>query len=223
MKRTLLIGASRPQKLPALVCEYSIRKHTQAEIDIVHTFDEVSPEPRKREHRSRTGFSFQRFTLPERAGHEGVGVYLDSDMVVLDDVVELFESIPKSFSIATTKNLPSVIAIRCEVQWDAGRFMAQLDQGAVSYARLMTLEVFGELLSRTIPDSWNSLDGCPPGTKLVHYTNMPQQPWLTNEKRRPVDDVWKTELRSAMRDGFIDEKTVIEEVKLGHVVSRVLS
>ena len=219
MKCTLLIGAARPQKLPALVCEHSIRRYASVSIDIIHTFDEQAPEPRKKEHRSRTGFSFQRFTLPKRAGYEGLGVYLDSDMIVLDDVAELFGSIPGEMSIACTKNLPSVFAVRCDrVHWIANNFLIALDAGMLSYARLMMLDVFGEFLSKTIPNSWNALDECPPGTKLVHYTNMLKQCWLTNQKHRPVDDIWKAELRAALKDGSITMETVTEEIRLGHVV-----
>ena len=74
MKKTILIGGTRAQKLPALVCEYSIRRQTKAEIEIVHGYDDAKIDALRPENTTRTGFSFQRFTLPARGNQQPLGL-----------------------------------------------------------------------------------------------------------------------------------------------------
>jgi hypothetical protein len=224
MKYTVLIGGARAQKLSSLVCEYSILRRTKLALNIVHTFDGPVPEPASVHLRSRTGFSFCRFMLPEAAGREGVGVYLDSDMILLSDIAELFSlMVPEGPPILCTSNLPSVIVVDCQrVGWDVGRILGDLDRKRWTYEQLLGLQAFEKNVGRTIKDSWNSLDKIPFGTKLLHYTDMSRQCWRTMGNHRVVDNVWKAELKDAMSSGAIKAQTVSEERTLKHVVPTCL-
>jgi len=221
MKRAVLIGGSRAQKLPALVCEYSIRSWGSPDVEILHGWDTEPPEPRDPSFRSKTGFSFQRFTLPLRAGYAGLGVYLDSDMILLDSIVPLFDAVSVSVpGLMTTRNLPAVIGVDCaRHHWSAHNILETLDQRKVSYRDLLDLRTFD--VERTLPDSWNELDAVRDDTKLVHYTDMSRQCWRVRDKR-PVSKVWMDTLKCAISDGFIKKETVAEEVKLGHVGEWIL-
>lgn len=220
MKRTILIGASRAQKLPALVCEYSIITRTITYPKVIQTWNEVAPEPKRKENLSRTGFSFQRFTLPRRANYEGIGIYLDSDMIALADIKELFGHVDAAENpLHCTRNLPAVIAMDCaRTRWSIENILYSLDHGVVAYKDLLDLVPFNA--ARSIPDAWNCLDDSPKGAKIVHYTDMSRQCWRIPD-HRPVSRLWREELRSAVQTGFIDPAIVDEEIALGHVIPEV--
>lgn len=220
MKKTVLIGATRAQMLPALVCEYSIRCRSTG-VEVAHTFGSPAPEPEMPKNKSKTGFSFVRFTMPKRAGYEGLGVYLDSDMILCESISPLFDMVTPSSPLVCTKNLPAVFAMMMDYspRWDVTSILIHLDCGYVSYQDLLNLKPFSP--DRTIPDCWNSLDELKPDTKILHYTDMSRQPWRVVD-RRPVCEMWWNELRRAVADGFIARDILQGEVEAGHVIGDVL-
>ena len=67
-----------------------------------------------------------------------------------------------------------------------------------------------------IPYVWNSLELYEPDrTRLLHYTDMDFQPWLSNKNK--LAPVWVRALNEALRDGFISFDEVRREVQAGHV------
>jgi hypothetical protein len=63
---------------------------------------------------------------------------------------------------------------------------------------------------------WNSLERYEEGTTcLLHYTDMPKQPWLS--LANPLAYLWVRDLIEAVGDGAIPRELVASEVQLGHV------
>lgn len=210
----ILIGAARAQKLPALVCEYSIRRQTKMDVSVLHSYAKPAPEPLSIKNRSRTGFSFVRFTLPERAGFNGMGCYLDSDMILRADIAELFAL--WQAPVTVTGNLPAVLVVDCKaVPWKTSEILENLDEGVFSYEKLMSLNAFG-YVARTIPNCWNSLDACPEGAKILHFTDMGRQCWRVRD-HRPVSALWRKELEGALSSGFISKAVLDEEIAAGYI------
>ena len=65
------------------VLEYSIRKNTAEEVDLVFMHPGWKSVP--------TGFSTHRYMIPELCNWEGYAIFLDVDMLVLGDLAELME------------------------------------------------------------------------------------------------------------------------------------
>ena len=219
MKRTILIGGARAQKLPSLVMEYSIRRRTKAELKILHSYDWVCPEPHTPALRSRTGFSFVRFMLPSLAEFEGIGLYTDSDMMVLDDIEKLF-SIPfEDATVLRPTNLASVLLVDCaKARWLVSRVLEDLDRAKYTYERLMQSLCIEppQNVRCAIPNGWNALDRYDERTtKLVHFTSMPSQPWV--KEGHPFGWLWERELRHAIDACAISQSVVAEEIELGHI------
>ena len=79
---TIVIGTDPSQFVAQRVLEYSIRKHTDADIKIVSG----------RQTQQRLGgtrFGFVRFLVPSLCDYQGTGIYMDADQLVLGDVAEL--------------------------------------------------------------------------------------------------------------------------------------
>jgi len=221
----VVIGSSREQKLPSLVLEHSILRRAAAPPRILHTWDRKFPVPKKAGNRSRTGFSFARFAIPEMLGYEGVGAYLECDQLVFRDVAELLGIPFRSAKVLRPKNQASVLLIDCAgVRWDVAQIIRDLDQGKYAYHDLMErlCVVPDASVGRTIPEEWNSLERYEPGrTALLHYTNMAGQPW--RRWGHPLGSLWMNELADAVRSKRVAVSIVEEEVAKKHVVPQVLS
>jgi lipopolysaccharide biosynthesis glycosyltransferase len=220
----ICIGSSREQKLPSLVLEHSIRKHATSMPKIIHTYERTFPSPKKPENRSRTGFSFARFAIPEMVGYEGFAAYLECDQLVFKDVAALFAIPFEGATVLRPRNQASVLVIDCDhVRWDVRSIIEGLDAGAFSYADLMeNLCVEPAFkISCAIPEEWNSLERFKPGkTALLHYTNMAIQPW--RRWGHPLAHLWMATLKEAVREGSIARSVVEEETRLRHIVPEVL-
>jgi hypothetical protein len=224
VKRTLVIGATRRQWLPAKVCEFSAVRLSSAPINVVHTFDKPIPEPENVRPMNRTGFSFVRFAAPELAGYEGRAVYLDSDMLLYQDIVKLFDISMGQWAVLRPANQSAVLLYDCArlSHWRVADVLARLSSGEYEYKKLMET-LYEPLLTIGIPDVWNHMETFAPGrTCVLHYTKMDLQPWL-QQRRNHLGPHWFEKLRLALKDGFVTMDEVEREVKLGHVGSWVLS
>src|SRR4029450_4845875 len=65
-----------------------------------------------------------------------------------------------------------------------------------------------------IGPAWNSLERYEEGTTaLLHYTDMPTQPWVC--AGHPLGHLWVRDLLEAVEEGFIAREEVEEHVKRG--------
>lgn len=220
---TVVIGSSPEQRLPSLVLEHSILRRSSAPPKVIHSWDKVFPRPSKPENRSRTGFSFVRFAIPEMLGYEGVGAYLECDQLVLKDIAELFAIPFNGAKVLRPVNQSSVLLLDCDsLRWDVDLIVKALDRGEYTYHDLMErlCIVPALFVSKAIPNDWNSLESYEHGrTALLHYTNMDIQPWRRWGHR--LANLWLNELVDAVRAGRIPVKVVDDEVAAKHIVPQV--
>lgn len=225
MKKTIVIGASREQKLCSLVLAHTIQKHARGQFTLIHTYGMGFPVPKDPKNVSRTGFSFNRFAIPELSAYSGLGLYLECDQIVFDDPLVLFGIPMNGATILRPKNQPSVLLMDCEkLNWKVGEIIKGLDQGLYSYKELMEGLCVApkDSVRKGLPDEWNSLDAYYPGkTKLLHYTNMAAQPWRS--AGHPLTSIWMRELKEAVKSGRVEMSTIEEEAKLKYVVPYVAS
>ena len=227
----IFIGSSQNEWLPAKVLEYSIAKHSsmtaschflyQSAIDI--------PQPKRADCQSRTPFSFQRFLIPQLKGYSGKAIYLDSDMLVTDDISQLWRlnmqmELEQSdlFGVKGTTDYQrqsqfAVMLLNCEkLNWHIADLIKSLDDGSYSYSDLMHEMRAAPNFKANIPAHWNSLDLYEPGiTSLVHFTDMTQQPWLSNHN--PEEEIWLAYLKQAIDDEFITIRQVQEQISRSSV------
>ena len=55
---------------------------------------------------------------------------------------------------------------------------------------------------------------------LVHYTDMPRQPWVSHDN--PNGELWYAAFRQALAEGFIRMEEVEDAMRRGHVSPRLL-
>jgi hypothetical protein len=201
----VFVGASPAQRVPFLVLTSSIlRRASQAvQISALCDFDITHPMPKDPKNRPRTPFSFQRFAIPALCNYEGRAIYLDSDMIVLDDIAKLWAHDLHQYPVASTDVVESarnaVLVIDCDrAFWDLEFIVKRLDLKLSDYQSLMeNLNGLGPV-ARTIPARWNRLDEFVPvhGNSILHYTDMRRQPWLA--EGHPLQDLWIEEARHGL-------------------------
>lgn len=222
----IYVASTASEALPVEVLEYSIKQHASATASVIPLWGAgISiPKPQAPKNQPRTPFSFQRFLIPQVCGYEGRAIYLDSDMLVFKDIVNLWNrpfgeaNVLAAYSDSESGRKPqfSVMLMNCsQLKWNIQQIVDQLDSGALSYEQLM----YDFSLARTsavIEPEWNSLEIFKPGqTALLHYTDMNTQPWVSH--LNPLGYLWVRSLRQAIQDGAISRSFVEDEVRKGHV------
>jgi glycosyl transferase family 8 len=221
------VGSQDAQMLAVKVLEFSIREHASDDVVVfpLHEAKIDFPMPRDARNRPRTPFSFQRFYIPALQGHRGRAIYLDSDMQVFRDIKELWD-LPFDGADLLAAREPgeshrrpqfSVMLLNCdELKWNLPDIVAALDRGDLTYETLMYDMAVARSVRAAIDSSWNSLERYVPGeTGLLHYTDMPTQPWVSLDNSN--GSIWVRDLIAAVDSGFISRSYVEEHVRLGFV------
>jgi hypothetical protein len=216
----IFVGCEPEQWLPARVLEYSIRQTTNEPVSIEYLYRSLQDVAH--ESGGRTPFSAQRFYIPQLCGYRGLAAYMDSDMQVFANVRELIDCYREGRAVVSAEAPPgsgrrpqySVMVLNCELaRWDGGA-LARASHD--SYESTMFELSFESSKETAIPYVWNSLELYEPDrTRLLHYTDMDFQPWLSNKNK--LAPVWVRALNEALRDGFISFDEVRREVQAGHV------
>jgi len=232
----VFVGADRSQQLAVHVLENSIRRHTKDPVEVIPMVDLELPIPIDPRNRARTGFSFSRFCIPKLAAYRGRAIYMDADMQVFKDIRELWDLPFDGRKVLIQKevkhldqtlkldNAPqkrikqcAVMLLDCErLDWDIDRIVAQLDRGDYDYEKLMyeLCIVAEEEIGFEIPFEWNSLEHFDANTRLIHYTDMGTQPWVST--RNPNAELWLHEVRQMLQSGLLSWEQVQAEIQAGY-------
>lgn len=221
-KIRIFIGTEQKTILQQRVLEYSISKHTKAQIEFNSLIGESWQTIKDRPLGIGTGFSLLRWTIPEKCNFTGYAIYLDVDMLVLTDIKLLWEAdiaYPnKNTSVWCTIHSggsgweTSCMFIDCEkakLQWlPFTAILSQLknDTNRKQYKQLMRGGIF-ELPPQQLPIYWNHLNTYEPGrTNVLHYTKEWQQPWY--DETHPLRYVWENYFKECLDLGKITKEEV---------------
>ncbi len=233
----IYLGTQIEQSLAVDVLSYSIRAHTRSAVEITPLYEAVAaadiyiPTPRAPRLRPRTPFTFQRFAIPALCHYRGRALYLDSDMLVFKDINELWQQPFTSSAnreVADLLSVPepaysnrppqySVMLLNCEqLSWDAPQLVRQLEAGQWSYEQFVLEMAPAAQKMATLPVGWNDLERYTSGqTALIHYTDMPRQPWLSTAN--PLCELWCDVLLQAIAANAISRETVCDSIQRGWV------
>ena len=86
------------------VLAHSIIKHASAPISIAPLKLDALPMWRERHEYQSTEFSFSRFLVPYLSGYQGWSLFMDCDMLVTDDIVEVFQLANDRYALLCTQH-----------------------------------------------------------------------------------------------------------------------
>ncbi len=227
----IFIGTDPSQLGAAEVLRQSIIETASLPVQ-VETMEKLHiPQPRDVRQSQRTGFSFARWAIPELCGFKGRAIYIDADMMVFTDIKELWEMPMDGAAIAIVdgrdtsycsdkakgnKNETSVMLIDCEkAKWTLADLVEGLD-GRYQYKDMMTDLCFLQEsdINRSIPRRWNSMDYWDKTSGLLHYTNVPTQPWV--DTSNPYGFVWVDNVKRMIKESKIAFSFMEDQVKKGY-------
>lgn len=227
----IFIGTDPSQLGAAEVLRQSILETSSRPVQ-VETMEKVHiPQPKDVRQSQRTGFSFARWAIPELCEFKGRAIYIDADMMVFTDIRELWETPLDGATIAIVdgrdtsycsdkakgnKNETSVMVLDCEkADWTLQSLIDGLD-GQYDYKAMMTDLCFlkEDQIRRTLPRRWNAMDYWDKDVSLLHYTNVPTQPWVT--AANPYGHVWIDHVKRMIAEGKIKFSFIEEQVQKGY-------
>lgn len=173
------------------VLDYSLRKHSKRQLDIVWMMLSSDPssfwysDPKTRSGwvtRSwATPFSALRWGIPAACGYQGRSIYMDSDMIACADIGELWDQpIPDDKAL-----LMSADGASCVMLMDNARMQAIVgDVGPLKRDPQVYRHLRGRVAAHAgaFEGLWNCRDGIGSNhvtdqqVKILHYTRIPTQP-----------------------------------------------
>ena len=159
-----------------------------------------------------TMFSFCRHMVSEICEFRGEAIYVDADMLIFESMEQIMQVDMGDALIIGVEGCHqnSVGRMKCDglAKWTIGYLL----RSGLSYGDLQKNRYVPQgLFQRTIPRGWNDLHRRTSNTKLLHYTAMPNQPWV--KPGNPFGKVWFDHLAEAVMEGFLTMATVEEEVR----------
>jgi hypothetical protein len=230
---TVFISSGEASLLERKVLMYSLRRNSKRDLDIrvfngTHNTIEREghpPEPApmslKVKYQNVTEFSNYRFLVPEVCGHQGRAISMDSDVIALGDIGELFDAEmgdsdflarPAAYGDRIDEHWGlSVMLLDCaRTRWPVSRYFDEIEAGLYSYTDLHQMSPrflvrhpfkIGRIASR-----WNEFDRRNEDTRLIHYTNLYSQPWKF--RSHPYGDLWFDYFEQARRAGAITDRDI---------------
>lgn len=160
------IGFDDRQPLSANVLAHSITKRSSKPVSIGMLKLDTLPLARQ----GLTQFTFSRYLVPWLCDYEGWALFMDSDMLVLGDIAELFAAADEQYSVMVVKNAqrfewPSLMLFNC----------AKCKVLSPKYVETYgSPQDFGWANGQIgeLPGEWNHCVGYdqPGPAKLAHYT-----------------------------------------------------
>ncbi len=236
----IFIGSGEQSLLERKVLIYSLRKHTQRDLDIsvfngTHNSVEkdgqpplAAPLPLHLKYRNLTEFSLYRYLIPELCSFQGRAIYLDSDMICLADNSALFDLAMEGCDFLAKREYAesdgekmwglSVMLIDCErSRFPLQNIFDEIDRGVFTYTE------FSQMGKRflahhpyqigELDPSWNVFDRVDSDTKIVHYTNLFTQPW--KYYGHPHGELWFSYLHEALAAGYVTDADINLTIQRG--------
>jgi hypothetical protein len=203
----IFIGYDPSQEIAYDVLCYSLEKHATEPIEI-HPIDaDKLPEfKRPGDPLASTPFTYTRFLVPWLCGYDGIALFMDSDMLALGDISELFhlpmdglalrvrkhdyrpdETLKMGDKVQTQyprKNWSSLMLMNCPELTVWSKEAVETQSGAW----LHRFEPIPDEKIGDISEEWNVLDRMSGPTKLLHYTSG--GPWLAGCEGAAHADLW---------------------------------
>jgi lipopolysaccharide biosynthesis glycosyltransferase len=238
----ICIGCEAKTEIPRKVLEFSIRKHLNPnfKVEFYPMMGESWINRSAATLGIGTGFSLQRWLIPEYFMFSGKAIYLDVDILCFDDIAE-FWLIDETIHPDRHGNRASVyctfqkdkfyerapatstMLIDCDLareQWSlktSEEITNHLkdDKNREKYVKLMHGGHCGKITE--IPLKWNRFNTFFPEvnnqkqTSILHYTIEPKQPWYYPE--HPHKDLWRDFLIEAIEAGVVSKAEIKAEVQ----------
>jgi|688.fasta_scaffold609603_2 hypothetical protein len=241
----VFIGSGEASLLERKTLIHSLRKRTSRPLDLyvfngTHNAIERNEDepvlanlPLWIKYRNFTEFSNYRWLIPEICGYEGRAIFLDSDMVCLADIGELFDADmagcamlakAEAYKGGSAWGMSNVLFDCSQCRFPLEEIFREIDAGLYSNTDFhqMTPTFLEHRPYRLGPldPAWNSFDRFEQGTRLIHYTNLRTQPWKF--PGHVHEEIWFRAFEEARTAGLISAQDVDKTLSRGYARQDIL-
>lgn len=228
MSIRVFIGSGEASLVERKVLIYSLRKHTQQDLDIYvlngthnaieRNDQEPVPAPMslKIKYQNVTEFSLYRYLIPKICNYQGKAIYLDSDTVCLTNISELYEIDLGIHHFLAKQEYGgnwglSVMLMDCEkCYFDLDRYFLDIEKQRYTYTDFNRMSSaflkYHPFAIAELDPNWNVFDFHNSETKLIHYTNLFTQPWKAYN--HPYGELWFQYFHEAIDAGILTERDI---------------
>lgn len=100
----VFIGFDYQEAVAYSVLAHSIMRHASAPVSITPLRLDQLNLNRPRDPNQSTDFAYSRFLVPHLCDYEGYAIFMDCDMLMMDDIYELFEGVDKNAAVSVVKH-----------------------------------------------------------------------------------------------------------------------
>lgn len=162
----IFIGYDKRQPIAYNVCRASIERRASKRVHIEPLVLEWMPIQR----RGLTDFTYTRYLVPYLCGYKGEALFMDPDMIVLDDIHKMVDEI-------NNDNAVSVVKSQLRFEWPSlmyfnNHLCRDLTLSFIGTETPQKLDWANEKIG-FLPKEWNhcvGYDAENPAAKIVHYT-----------------------------------------------------
>lgn len=189
----VFVGYDKRAPLAYNILQHSIVRHSSGPVAITPLIIDKLPSFNKV---GLTEFTFSRYLVPYLCNFEGSALFVDSDMLVMGDIYELFQEAKSGRTVYVVKSSqrfewPSVMLYNCDQ-------CKELTPEYVSNDRPQSFK-WANTIGQLDP-SWNHLvgyDNPNPNAKLIHFTmGIPEFPECREHEHCGT---WRAEKESALK------------------------
>ena len=203
----IYIGYDPSQDISFEVLRYSLEKHATEPIEVNKIdAEQLTDWGRPVDPLASTPFTYTRFLVPYLCDYQGTALFMDSDMLALGDITELFKLDMDGLALRVRKheyNPEATVKMGGKVQtqyprknWSSLMLMNNSELTAWSMDAVSTqsgawlhrFEPIDDEKIGDISEEWNVLDHIDGDCKLLHYTSG--GPWLAGCEDADHADLW---------------------------------
>lgn len=237
-KPRIFIGSGEASLLERKTLMHSLAANASRDVDLyvfngTHNAVEHAPDPPELaplslriKYKNFTEFSMYRYLIPQLCNHQGRAIYLDSDMVSIGDISELFDCDMQGADFLATPHYgkeewgTSAMLINCETcKFDLEEIFDEIEAGKYTYTDFSNMNPkyleYHPLTIGNLDPNWNVFDKHDDDTKLIHYTNLTSQPWKF--PGHPFGELWFEYFERARAAGEISEDDIEKQILRGYV------
>lgn len=181
MGARVFIGASDECRIERKVLEWSVRNINKT-VECIYIDDMIFDKVKEKNKLSATGFTYSRFLVPLISDIGTPSIYLDSDIILLDDVEKILEynDVKKDFVFTKKrKNDPLYTEYAVLIVNNSAELVEKIK--SINWNNVSNIEEAfdsqGITSEAKIPVNWNSYEFISEDVSLIHFGNMVIQPW----------------------------------------------
>ncbi len=227
----IFIGSGEASLIERKTAIHSLRKYSKRDLDI-YVFNGthnairlndgepfLAPMSLRVKYRNITEFSLYRFLIPELCDYQGRAIYIDSDIICLSDIGELFDTpMGEADFLAKHEAHPdeelwglSVMLVDCQrCRFDLEAVVDEIDAGLYSMSDFSWMGprflAYHPYKIGWLDPAWNEFDHWDNRTRLIHYTNLDTQPW--KYPNHPYGELWFSYFNEALAEGYVTAQDI---------------